>query len=82
METFKDLVAAVKDAAMRGGRGSDFMRAMVLSYAGGKPLELSEFDHLDDRNRALFWQFLHLRKLQDWSNSGLSDLVYSLSESD
>lgn len=74
--TFDSILEDLRDAVAKGGSGADFLRGAYLSwYRSSNPaVSLYNFDHLDRRNRELFFSMLEMRNTDDFSDDALYQL--------
>lgn len=70
----------IRDSVATGGSGADFIRSAALSYFTRTSVELSDFDRLDARNRALFIEMLGCRQSVGWTMASIERLVQDLLE--
>lgn len=77
-QSFQNLVDTFKEAATRGGSGSQFLIEALLSYTKGSACNLQNFDRLDQSNRRLLWQLLNSTCSVKWSR--LDQLATDLTE--
>ena len=77
-QSFQSLVDTFKEAATRGGSGSQFLIEALLSYTKGSACNLQNFDRLDQSNRRLLWQLLNSTCSVKWSR--LDQLATDLTE--